>query len=270
MRRSCEPLRAAPVMLLVAAVAGATGGEVAGRVVRYESDRLTVRLAGAPVGEVLDDLARQAGAEIRGTVTNPRDISVEFEDVPLSDALHRLLGDQNFALVYGEDGRLRAVKLLGGPQGPPSPGGPASLASTGPAGVPPAKTYDVVGTLTGLVMSHPPVPVSGRLAQALGSSSASLQQLIDAGLRHQDASVRSEAMRQSLRVIEAEPEFHTAALDALKGMGDADIGNLLRGVAGANAEEVATHVASQARGTELRIKAAGVLRELRARGRPPG
>jgi len=36
--------------------------------------------------------------------------------VPLVEALHRLLGDQNFVVKYGKGGRPRAIKLLGGPQ----------------------------------------------------------------------------------------------------------------------------------------------------------
>src|SRR4029077_18548760 len=86
------------------------------RVLHYEGDRLTVHLTGPPVTDVLDDLGRQAGAEIRGQVRDPREVSAEFEGLPLAEALHRLLGDQNFALVYGNEGRLKSVRLLGGPQ----------------------------------------------------------------------------------------------------------------------------------------------------------
>ena len=43
----------------------------------------------------------------------PYDVSAEFESVPVAEGLYRLLGNQNFALIYGEDGNLKAVQLLG-------------------------------------------------------------------------------------------------------------------------------------------------------------
>src|SRR3989454_4351842 len=113
------PARRFALAVLAAALAapGARSDEGAPeRVIHYEGDTLTVRLAGAPVTDVLDELGRQAGAEIRGQVRDPHEVSAEFEGVPLAEALHRLLGDQNFALVYGNEGRLKSVRLLGGPQ----------------------------------------------------------------------------------------------------------------------------------------------------------
>src|SRR5881628_1175955 len=53
--------------------------EPPGRVITYANDALTVRLANVAVDEVLDELGRQAGAEIRGGVLNPRIVSTEFD-----------------------------------------------------------------------------------------------------------------------------------------------------------------------------------------------
>jgi len=107
----------AALVVLTAWLARATEGEP-DRIVRYENDRLTVRLAKAPVGEVLDEIGRVSGAEIRGQA-NAREVSAEFESVPLPDALHRLLGNQNFTLKYGDKDRPVAIELLGGPTGAP-------------------------------------------------------------------------------------------------------------------------------------------------------
>jgi hypothetical protein len=63
-----------------------------------------------PITDVLNELERQTGASVRGSLLDPREVTAEFRDVPLSQALARLLGDQNFALVYGEGGRLRTLK----------------------------------------------------------------------------------------------------------------------------------------------------------------
>ena len=100
-------------------------------VVRYSNDALTVRLTHASVTEVLDEIGRQTGAEIRGQVADVREISADFEAVPLPEAIHRLLGTQNFALVYGEKGNLKALELLGeAASGPVTPSRPAPVPST--------------------------------------------------------------------------------------------------------------------------------------------
>src|SRR5881296_3446012 len=137
-RMRLTPARRLALALLAAVLAASAGRSDEGapeRVIRYERDLLTVRLTSVPVTDVLDELGRQAGAQIRGQVRDLRAVSVEFEAVPLADALHRLLGDQNFALVYGHEGRLKSVRLLGGPQAVPA--APATAAAS-PANQPAA------------------------------------------------------------------------------------------------------------------------------------
>src|SRR5436309_2745303 len=81
--------------------------------IHYSNDALTVRLSGVQNSDILAELARQSGAEIRGQVREPRAVTADFESVPLPEALARLLGGPNFALVYGQGGRVKAVRLLG-------------------------------------------------------------------------------------------------------------------------------------------------------------
>jgi hypothetical protein len=83
--------------------------------VTYEADRVTVHAAGVPLADVVREIGRQSGAEIVGEVRKPRDVSQDFERVPLVDALARLLRDQNFTLRYGSEGKLRKIDLLGEP-----------------------------------------------------------------------------------------------------------------------------------------------------------
>jgi len=121
------------------------------------------RLSGMPNSEILEELARQSGAEIRGQVREPREVTADFESVPLPEALARLLGEQNFALVYGKGGRLKAVRLLGGSQ-------EVAEASAKPAGTTlAAAAATFPGSLAELIDRHPPVPVTGQLADALGA-----------------------------------------------------------------------------------------------------
>ena len=232
-----------------------------GRIIRYASDKLTVELSQMALGDVLQEVGRQAGADIQGGLRTPRDVSAQFEDVPLPEALHRLLGEQNFALVYGEGGRLRTVKLLGGPLGPPPTVSFATTAS--PSTTVPGKAADGAAALLNIVVTHPPVPVTGRLATALGAETATVQQIVEAGLHNDDAGVRSEGIRRTLSLIEAEPDLRSALLGAMKTMDDGDLAGMMRNASPTHAEEIAVHIATQSRVSELRIKASGVLQQLR-------
>src|SRR5437762_3639199 len=156
-----------------------------------------------PVTEILDELGRQSGAKIQGQMRDPRELSVEFEAVPLADALHRLLGDQNFALVYGHEGRLKSVRLLGGPQtaAAPAPAAAAAPPASQPPG--PPNVMDVFAR-------HPPIPVSGHLSEALGGQSATLLQLFDLSVHHADATVRAEAARLLVGTIDTDPALRAS------------------------------------------------------------
>src|SRR5256886_9561572 len=121
---------AAIVLLAAAALRPSSAPAVAERsppIVTYRSDQLSVRLEKVPLEDVLAELGRVSGAEIRGAPREPRDLTAKFDDVPLPEALHRLLGDQNFMLKYGEADRLRMIELFGGPQEP------RNASSTSPA-----------------------------------------------------------------------------------------------------------------------------------------
>lgn len=239
-------------------LAGSSAEETPARVVEYSADKLTVRLSAVPIDEVLSEIERQAGAEIRGQVRNPHPVSAEFRDVPLADALHRLLGDQNFALIYGSGGRLKTLRLLGGPQA-----AQAQPATAAPA-VQPAPGGVSTAVLSEMFQRHPPIPIKGRLAQALGTESAPFPMLADVALHNDDAAVRTEAVRAAVQALEGEPELRAAVISAVGGIGDPDLGNLIRGLAGERAEEVVRHVLTTARASELRIKASAVLQQLRS------
>jgi len=250
---------AALALLAGLAVTLAQGSEGdAERVVRYTNDQLTVRLARAPVGEVLDEIGRASGAEIRGQ-PNPREVSAEFENVPLPDALHRLLGNQNFTLKYGEQGRLVAIDLLGGPAtAPPAVTAASARPSSTTMPQPPPQN------LQEALVRHPPVPVTGALATALGTSTATVDQLVNAALHQDDVNVRQEALRATLNAVESDAALRGSLLATVNTIDDAALGASLRGIAGDRAEEIVAQVATQARASELRVKASSVLQQLRA------
>jgi len=249
---------AAAVVLALAGLLGALGAK-AERLIRYQNDALTVRLTNVPVAEVLDELRRQTGAEIRGQPHTPGAVSAEFEAVPLGEALHRLLGDQNFALVFADNGRLKALRLLGEAEGlaaaPPSGAAPPA-----PATPPQVAAAD----LATLLARHAPVPVAGRLAPLLGASSASFAQLVDLTLHQDDADVRAEALTTAVSTLEMDPTLLAAVVDELDTVDDGALHTLFGNVAGEHAEEIAMLILTQARANELRVKASSILQQLRA------
>jgi hypothetical protein len=102
----------------LAAIVLSAGPLVAGELtctVAYEGDRITVHVERVPLGNIVREIGRQSGAEVVGDVRKPRDVSQNFDRVPLVDALGRLLAEQNFTLRYGPEGRLRTIDLLGAP-----------------------------------------------------------------------------------------------------------------------------------------------------------
>jgi hypothetical protein len=246
---------AGAIALLGLAVTGRSGRaaeETPPRVIRYDNDVLTVHLNSVPVSEVLQEVAVQSGAEVRGQVREAHDVTASFESVPLPDALSRLLGDQAFALVYDKAGHLKAVRLLGSD---------AVLAKAAPA--PPAQKAPFPGDLPALIDRHPPVPVSGAVADAIRSESASLWRLLDLALHHQDPTVRAEALKTGVAAIESDRELYVAVIGELDDADSALLANLLRDSAGGNAQEVAAQVMQDAQSAQLRLKASSVSQRLR-------
>lgn len=240
------------LLLLVTATALAADAPL----VEVRDDRLTVHLEKVPVETVIAEIGRASGAEIRGRVREPREVSGDYDGVPLPEALHRLLGEQNFTLTYGDQGRLRAIKLLGGPQEPP----PTLV--TAPAA--PPSTAPNPANLADLLQHHPPVRVDGVLAQALGTENVTLTQLVDTALHHADAGVRSDAVRTGVRAIEADAPLRDAIVSAVGTLDDQVLTTVLRNAAGEHASEVVAQMLGTMHTPELRKRALALLPTLRA------
>lgn len=240
-------------MVLLARRGGWAADEASAHVVRYDDDVLTVRLRGVPISEVLQDLAVQSGAEVRGQVREPRDVTAEFDSVPLPEALSRLLGDQDFALVYGNSGRLKAVRLLGG----------GDAVSVHVPATPPGQRPPFPGPLPALIDGHAPVPVTGAVADALNSDVASFRQLLELALQHSDATVRAEALRTGLAAIEADRSLYVAVVAELDHTDSAVLASLLRASASEHADELAMLVSQGPHAAKFRLMATSVLQRLR-------
>lgn len=225
------------------------------RLVQYQDDGLTVRVTDVPLSEVLEELSRQSGAEIRGEPREARTVSFDFEKVPLAQALARLLPEQNFALVYGKNGRLERIRLIGGT-------GEATVFTAAVAPV--QESSDPLAKLTELIDHHPPVPVDGVVADAVGSGSATLRQLIDLSLHDDDESVRAEAMRAGLATLDREPDFRSNVVEQLTKVDSGVLTAVLRRSGSDHAEDAAMQVFDRGGSPDLKLKLSSIVQRLRA------
>lgn len=204
--------------------------------VHYADGRLSVRLEGVPLGDVLERLAAETGAVIRGDVTSSREVTAQFDAVPLEQALSQLLGSENYSLRFGAQGQLSSVTLSGAPGVPTVP-------------VPPARPPTFLRT----------VRVTGALRDALGVDDVQMTKLFDAAGNQPDPAVRRAATRALVDVIEGNAAFRTLVVT----MDDAGFAGMLRTHAGDKAAQVAGEMMGAARDYELRAKAARVMTQLR-------
>jgi len=249
-----------PALAIALLVAGSVGAAPLERL-EYRDDRLTLRAHDTPLAEVVDSLKRQSGAELRGSAPD-HGVTAELDAVPLREALGRLLGEQSFTLTYGENGRLKAIELKGGP-GARAPSGstPASHGGGHDAGKGPARWAAIASTFT----DAGPVPVNGLLRQVAGSDKASW----DFVLRMTGATdpiVKSEAIRTGVRAVENDDDMRESLLAILRSMDDQELATFVRAMAGSindDPESIMKAIARASRTDEVRARAHDVVRQLR-------
>jgi hypothetical protein len=189
----------AAVMAVTVARAATFVGPPSPPLVRYADGHVTVRADGAPLSGILERLADAASMRLRGEVVSDRLVTLRVTDVPLRQAVERLLVDQNFTLRYGADGQPRRLTLRGQPiVRPPSRGRTGRVAQSGRA---PLLFRQRFG-------SHPPLRIGGILAGALGGAEARLPRIARATADRNPA-IRRAAMRRMLTAIEVDPLLRT-------------------------------------------------------------
>jgi hypothetical protein len=244
--------------LLAAILPGHPAGAADGpppKTIALKGDKLTVKVNAVPLDEVLQAVVAPSQGEIRGSVKQPHDVSIEFEDVPLQDGLGRLLGDQNFVLTFRENGSLRTLTLLGG----------AQEQSSEARIVKPTAAHPAVAA-TDMMQRSVPVPAGSKLAQFLGQPNATLQQLLDISLRQDDASLRVEALRAGVGAIDSEPDLKALVVKSLGDTDDHTLENVIRSVAQDRAREIVSQMAAITRTPELRVRSTQLLQHLRPAG----
>src|SRR5262245_34255926 len=237
------------------ATAGAAPDHDGLRVV-YRDDRLSGHVDAVPLRDVLDAVAAASGAEIRGQPVDNRPVSADLDAVPIDDALHRLLGSQNFTLSLGSGGQLKTVVLLGGPEAPAPPPAPA------------APGFPL--SLSRAFTRHRPVPVPEQLAEALGADRATFPQLLEMATVDDDGTRRSQATQVMLSALERESWLRRSFLRTLHDLDDASLQDIASGESGPRFIALLQFLAAHSREAGLQKKANVVLDQMQPPATDPG
>lgn len=244
--------------LVVAVLAvGSPAAAAVKKDVEYRDDRLSVRLDQAPLTDVVAEIARVSGAQVRGELLVPRDVTTEFAGVPMKEALERLLDGQNFTLTYGDDGRLKVIELKAMREEKvrrPAEARPEGQDSAEPA-------YQRAAFLA--FEGRERVPVDRKLGKLLGDERVKWDVLGNMAYGYSDPAVRRAAVRAAVRAIEADSELRGALEDATRGVSDAELAAFARARCHNRAEELMRNIAREADLPEFQARARGVLRELK-------
>jgi hypothetical protein len=189
-------------------------------VVRYRDGLLSVRADGVPLPQVLAAIEAQTGLQFSGEPFDLRDVRKHFTDVPLALALRRVIGRQNFTLVYGDDGTPRRVELLGVPRPP--------VTAT------PRRPRRSRQSFAALLQQEPPVPVSARIAAATGAGRLVPLGRVTAMMRVDDPGVRGDAIDALLLAMRRNPGLQARFV----ALSDVHVAALVRAWGGRHAAEV--------------------------------
>jgi hypothetical protein len=252
-------------VLLVATVVAslaAAADERPVRIVDYRNDKVTLVLDHAPLAEVVAEIGRKSGAEVRGSVREAREVTGQFDAVPLREALERLIGAQNFTLTYGDDGKLRTIDLRGEVEEIRPPKEPTTATTL--FAYPEPATWI---TLFKTIENRGRVPVSGWLATVVGDSSCNWDMLLNTAYGHDDPFTRSEAVRAGLKALEADADLRDAILAATGAMSDSDLAEVTRHICKHRSADFLKRIARETDRADIRARAVGVLRQVRAQER---
>ncbi len=66
------------------------------------NEQLSLRVAGAPLRQVMEELSRLSGTQVLwlSGIAREEPVAMEFNDLPLSEGLNRILAGKNFLLFY--------------------------------------------------------------------------------------------------------------------------------------------------------------------------
>jgi hypothetical protein len=224
--------------------------------VRYEKERVTARFDAVPVADAIQQIATATGGELRGGVRQPRDVTLELHAVPLEEALGRLLGQQNFTVRYGEDGRVKTIALEGGPEAPPKKATPTA------AGEPKKDEPAFPIVLSRMFVRHRPIKLSEPLAERFGQEKASMPELLEIAMDDEDGISRSLASQAVLSALEKEARYRRSFLRSLHQLDPEEMSGLATGPNGERLVQLLEFLSAHSREPTLQKKAGVVLEQM--------
>lgn len=252
------------VCLIVVALAGSAVAEkepLPSHDVLWAHDQLTVHVARMPVADVLAAIAKQTGAELRGVPRVERDVSLDLEAASLDDALKRVLGEQNFTVRYGADGKPGTIELLGGPEAKP-----AAKADAGPAAAP-AADRPALPIRLGFPRKFPskrPLELPESLQKAAGTKTATFDEAFDLATLQSEGLTRAIASQVVLSQLERDRRVRRALLSAVNKFDDDTLASFRGTVEGERVQELLEFLSAHSRELSLQHKATIALDRFRA------
>jgi hypothetical protein len=80
----------------------------------FQGQTLSAFLQAVPLRFILEKLEKEKGIWFKGARSLlGEEITVQFTDLSLEDAMKRILSSMNYSLVFGRDGELHGVVILG-------------------------------------------------------------------------------------------------------------------------------------------------------------
>ena len=230
--------------------------------VAYGDGRLTVHAKGAPLTAVVREIGQHSGAEIVGEVRKPRDVTQDFDRVPLVDALVRLLREQNFTLRYSPEGKLRTIDLLGEPLAAAAQATPADASNPDkPASARRHRHH-------GMQSSRETLPDGQVLVSVAGTDTRNASNgLADDPARHGGPSEQAATTQEQWpSPDELDRKLRRSFLDFLAGMDEATLAQYLATPEGQRAQALLEDFAANHPAGRSNQKANGILDRVPGRG----
>jgi hypothetical protein len=225
--------------------------------VRYRNDRVSLDVRDVGLDVLLKAIAKESGAELLGAARTERTVTIAFDDVPIKEALERLVGAQNFTLKYDDGGKLKAIELRGGQLAAEKP--KPDEAPTAEGNTTPPKWYAFYKLFDG----RDPIPVHGLLREKFGKDELGWDYLGNTAIASEDPRIRAAALRALMKALDRDPEMKAEVMDALGAMSDEELAAFARKNAHYRAEDFVKNAMRETSEMELRSRARKVLHELR-------
>lgn len=256
MKRAWLPAAVGTILLL------GVGSAVAGPpTVEWSKDRLSVRAEGVAPEEVLRAIGQRTGAELKGVARATEPLSLQLDAVALEDGLKRVLGEQNFTVRYGAEGRPTVIELLGGPEA-------AVVPSTPPAaGVPAAVDRPPLPPRLGFprqFASKRPIALPESLHETAGGKTLTFDEVFDLATLQSEGLTRAVASQVVLSQLERDRRLRRAVLSSVTKLEESTLAAFRGTVEGDRLEELLTFLSAHSREKGLQHKATLALDRFRS------